>query len=116
MLQRGGWRLMTNPPISTILVLLVASTMQASADLRITRDHGGYLDEYKAKYTRIRDNGERIIIDGICNGACTALLGIGPLNQVCVTPRASLGFNEAYYEQQVTAGFWQWTVGFLKTS
>jgi len=117
MLQRGGWRLMTNPPISTILVLLVASTMQASADLRITRDHGGYLHEYKAKYARIRDNGERIIIDGICNGACTALLGIVPLERVCATPRAILGFSEAYYDTtQATGGFWQWIAGSSMTN
>jgi hypothetical protein len=106
---------MTNLSVSTVLILLLALTVPASADLRITRDHGGYLDEYKAKYTRIRENGERIIIDGICNGACTALLGIVPLNRVCVTPRASLGFNEAYYERQGTAGFWQWTAGFSMT-
>jgi hypothetical protein len=83
-----------------ILILLLALTVPASADLRIRRDHGGYLEEYKAKYARIRDSGERIIIDGICNGACTVLLGIVPLNRVCVTPRARLGFKEAHYDTQ----------------
>jgi hypothetical protein len=95
-----------------ILIFLLALTVPASADLRITRDNGGYLEEYKAKYARIRDSGERIIIDGICNGACTVLLGIVPLNRVCVTPRARLGFKEAHYERQETAGFWQWTAWF----
>jgi hypothetical protein len=86
------------------LVILLALATPAAADVRITRDHGGYVDQYKAKYTRIRDKGERIIIDGICNSACTLLLGMVPLNRVCATPRASLGFHQAYYDKQWTAG------------
>src|SRR5215831_8364414 len=74
------------------------------ADYRITRDHGGLVDQYKYKYAMIRDRGERVIIDGICNSACTLVLGIVPLNRVCVTPRASLGFHQAYYDQATTFG------------
>jgi hypothetical protein len=85
-------------------ILLVLTTTAASADYRITRDHGGLVDEYKAKYARLRDSGERIIIDGICNSACTLVLGIVPMNRVCVTPRASLGFHQAYYDKRWTAG------------
>jgi len=42
------------------LAVLLAVTVPASAELRITQDHGGYVDQYKAKYARIRDKGERI--------------------------------------------------------
>ncbi len=73
-----------------LVPLLLANTV-ARADYRITRDHGGLVDEYKAKYAMIRDRGERVVIDGICNSACTLVLGIVPLNRICVTPRASLG-------------------------
>ena len=76
----------------------------ARADLRITRDHGGYVTEYKAKYERIAQRGERVIIDGICNSACTMVFGIVPMNKVCVTPRASLGFHSAYYDKSFTFG------------
>jgi hypothetical protein len=76
----------------------------AFADLRITRDFGGYVEEYKAKYAKIRDRKERVIVDGICNSACTLMLGIVPLNRICVTPRASLGFHQAYYDKRWTAG------------
>jgi len=86
------------------LALLLAFTVPASADLRITRDHGGIVDQYKAKYARIRDKGERVVIDGVCNSACTLLLGIVPLSRVCVTPRASLGFHQAYFDKRWTAG------------
>jgi hypothetical protein len=86
--------------VSVLSVLASA----AHADYRITRDHGGLVDEYKAKYAAIRDRGERVIIDGICNSACTLVLGIVPLNRVCATPRASLGFHQAYYDKRWTAG------------
>src|SRR5438128_2192989 len=57
----------------------------AAADYRMTRDHGGSIERYKARYAAIRDRGERVIIDGVCNSACTLVLGIVPLNRVCVT-------------------------------
>jgi hypothetical protein len=90
-----------------IIALICGGLMScepAFADLRITRDFGGYVDQYKAKYQKLRDRGERVIIDGICNSACTLVLGIVPLNRICVTPRASLGFHQAYYDKRWTAG------------
>lgn len=91
---------------SFVLALMLPAVLisPARADLRITRDHGGYVEEYKAKYERIRQNGERVIIDGICNSACTLVLGIVPNNRICVTPRASLGFHQAYYDKAYTFG------------
>ncbi|MDE1936377.1 hypothetical protein [Bradyrhizobium sp.] len=86
------------------LLLLCMAMSPARAVLHITRDHGGYVEEYKAKYQRIRDSHERVIIDGICNSACTLVLGIVPLNKICVTPRASLGFHQAYYDKAFTFG------------
>ncbi len=87
-----------------LLLPLVLGSSSAFADYRITRDHGGLVDQYKTKYASIRDRGERVIIDGICNSACTLVLGIVPLNRVCVTPRASLGFHLAYYDTSLTFG------------
>lgn len=87
-----------------LLVLTLVAAAPAHALLHITRDHGGYVEQYKAKYERIRDTGQRVVIDGICNSACTLVLGIVPLNKICVTPRASLGFHEAYYDKSFTFG------------
>jgi hypothetical protein len=87
--------------------LLLTATIcncAAAADYRITRDYGGAIEQYKAKYAAIRDRGERVIIDGICNSACTLVLGIVPLARICVTPRASLGFHMAYYDLAATEG------------
>jgi len=87
-----------------LLVLTLVAAAPAHALLHITRDHGGYVEQYKAKYERVRDTGQRVVIDGICNSACTLVLGIVPLNKICVTPRASLGFHEAYYDKSFTFG------------
>jgi hypothetical protein len=87
-----------------LLLLSLLAAWPARADLHITRDHGGYVEEYKDKYKRIRDHHERVIIDGICNSACTLVFGIVPMNKICVTPRASLGFHQAYYDKAFTFG------------
>ncbi len=76
----------------------------AEADYLVKRDHGGLVEQYKAKYARLRERGERVVIDGVCNSACTLVLGIVPLSKICVTPRASLGFHEAYIDKRWTGG------------
>jgi hypothetical protein len=79
-------------------------TWSAAAEYRIMRDQGGPIEEYKAKYEAIRALGERVVIDGPCDSACTLVLGIVPLDRICVTPRASLGFHMAYYDLAATDG------------
>jgi hypothetical protein len=96
-MRRPAWLL-------ALSLAVLLSSFSARADYRITRDFGGWVDEYKAKYALIRERGERVIIDGICNSACTLVLGMVPLNRVCVTPRASLGFHMAYYDKATTFG------------
>jgi len=86
------------------LVFLLLIGSPAVADYRITRDHGGDVEQYKTTYARLREKGERVVIDGICNSACTLVLGIVPLNRICATPRASLGFHQAYFDKRWTAG------------
>ena len=63
-------------------ILFILSTSVAAADYRITHDHGGFVEDYKTRYAKIRDSGERVIIDGICNSACTLVLGIVPLSRI----------------------------------
>ena len=87
-----------------LLIFLLLLSSPALADYRITRDFGGHVEVYKARYQKIRQKGERVIIDGICNSACGLVLGIVPMNRVCVTPRASLGFHQAYFDRRWTAG------------
>ena len=90
--------------VALVLFALHALCGPAGADYRITRDHGGLVDSYKTKYAKIRAQGERVIIDGICNSACTMVLGIVPLGRICVTPNAILGFHQAYFDTSLTLG------------
>lgn len=99
-MRRIAWSLLS----WLLLCCTLVAPAAARADMRITRDHGGRVDEYKARFAKIRDNGGRVIIDGICNSACTLVLGIVPMNRICVTPRASLGFHEAYLDKRWTMG------------
>ena len=88
------------------LLCMLLLPVSARADVRITRDFGGHVDQYKKRFAAIRDSGERVIIDGICNSACTLVLGIVPLSKICVTPRAAMGFHQAYYDKRYTAGLY----------
>src|SRR4029079_13404044 len=87
-----------------LLLLICFRAAPARAVLHITRYHGGYVEEYKTKYQRIRAKGERVVIDGICNSACTLVFGIVPMNKICVTPKASIGVHQAYYDKAFTFG------------
>jgi hypothetical protein len=78
------------------LVLLLLSVLSAPAAVRITDDRGGQIGEYLSKYHALRENGDRVEIDGTCASACTMLLGVIPRNRICVTPRAVLAFHSAW--------------------
>ena len=68
----------------------------ADATVRIRDDMGGLMTEYASRFATMRQNGERVVIDGPCFSACTMLLGMLPRDQVCVTPHAVLGFHAAW--------------------
>lgn len=82
--------------VIAFLFLLLAATPAAHATVRITSDNGGRIGDYVTRYVQIRDSGERVVIDGVCLSACTIVVGIVPLNRVCVTPNAALGFHAAW--------------------
>ena len=77
---------------------LFATTMVtgASATMRISDDVGGRIGAYVEQYSQVKQNGERVVIDGTCLSACTLVLGIVPRDRICVTRRAMLGFHAAW--------------------
>jgi hypothetical protein len=85
--------------LATFGLAIVAASLCASyanATLRITEDTGGTILEYAQRYHRVRDSGERVIIDGKCLSACTMVIGMVPRNRICATPNAILGFHAAF--------------------
>jgi hypothetical protein len=77
-------------------VLTLAAPMSVAADERIRDDLGGSIESYLFKFAKIRDAGDRVVLDGMCNSACTLVLGTIPKERICVTLRASLGFHAAW--------------------
>jgi hypothetical protein len=87
----------------TALVGALASallTTMALADVRVVNDPGGEVTSLR-RYHHMRISGERLVIDGPCQSACTLFTGLLPRNRVCVTKRAVLGFHAASYYDDV---------------
>src|SRR6266853_1596652 len=66
-----------------ILMLFSLMGISSAAAERIVNDDGGRIAEYVAKYTRARDGGERIVVDGQCLSACTLVLALLPRERIC---------------------------------
>jgi hypothetical protein len=75
------------------IVLAFSAMVPAGADVRILSSSGGAVSDYLAAFARVRQSGERVIIDGPCLSACTLVLSTIPKNRICVTRRAVLGFH-----------------------
>jgi hypothetical protein len=77
-----------------------AQTVSAAAAsggiIRLHNAHGGLITAYRNRFIQAKNNGERVVIDGMCLSACTMAVGILPPGRVCVTPQAVLGFQSAW--------------------
>ena len=62
-------------------------------DVRIVSAFRGTVGSYLSFFSRVRQSGERVIIDGPRLSACTLVLSTIPRSRVCVTSRAVLGFH-----------------------
>jgi hypothetical protein len=77
------------------VTLFLSLSMSASADVRILGSSGGTVGPFLDFFAQVRASGERVVIDGPCASACTLVLATVPLNRICVTRRAVLGFHGA---------------------
>jgi hypothetical protein len=77
------------------LALLLVSDAVARAELRIMSSPGGEVGSYLRLFAKVRQSGERVIIDGPCLSACTLVLSAVPEDRICITRRAILGFHAA---------------------
>ena len=74
---------------------LFAAILPALAEIRILASPGGQVGPFLELFERVRQSGERVVIDGPCLSACTLLLMTIPEERICVTRRAVLGFHAA---------------------
>jgi hypothetical protein len=78
-----------------LALLSICLASPAPAAYTITFDPGGVITEFYDKYTLIRQAGGKVIIDGPCISACTLVTNLIDNEDVCITPRAILGFHSA---------------------
>jgi hypothetical protein len=74
---------------------LCACVASAHAEVRILSSPGGQVGPFIELFDRVRQSGERVVIDGPCLSACTLVLMTVPNERICVTRRAVLGFHAA---------------------
>jgi hypothetical protein len=79
----------------TAAMLCTLATPPAQAEVRILASPGGQVGPFLDLFERVRDSGERVVIDGPCLSACTLVLSMVPASRICVTRRAVLGFHAA---------------------
>ncbi|QOE32128.1 putative secreted protein [Rhizobium phage Paso] len=90
--------------LATLIVALTALVFVAfalpgkarAADYNIKFDGGGDTQLYVKKAYAIKAKGQRIAINGDCASACVLLLHSQVGNDVCVGPKARLGFHMAW--------------------
>jgi hypothetical protein len=75
------------------ITLTLIAAVPALADVRIMASLGGPVGGYLTFFSKVRQSGERVVIDGPCLSACTFVLSTIPRSRICVTPRAVLGFH-----------------------
>ena len=74
---------------------LCAAIVPVRAEVRILASPGGQVGPFIELFDRVRQSGERVVIDGPCLSACTLVLMMVPTERICVTRRAVLGFHAA---------------------
>jgi hypothetical protein len=77
------------------VLALCAGITAARADVRIISSPGGQVGPFLELFDKVRESGERVVIDGPCLSACTLVLMAVPSDRICVTRRAVLGFHAA---------------------
>ena len=76
-------------------LILSAAIAPARGEVRILSSPGGQVGPFIDLFERVRQTGERVVIDGPCLSACTLVLSTVPNDRICVTRRAVLGFHAA---------------------
>ena len=78
-----------------IFAAALLASVPAKAEIRIIQSPGGQVGPFLDLFEKVRESGDRVVIDGPCLSACTLVLSIVPRERICVTRRAVLGFHAA---------------------
>lgn len=81
--------------IMAVAALLTLAPPSAHAEIRILASPGGAVAPFLDLFKKVRETGERVVIDGPCFSACTLVLSLVPGDRICVTRHAVFGFHAA---------------------
>ena len=73
-----------------VIAVSLCLILPAAADVRIRSSGGGAVGDYLNFFARVKQSGERVVIDGPCLSACTLVLSTIPRKRICVTSKAVL--------------------------
>ena len=95
--QGSGLRLCRIVAAAIIAVVALATASSASAEkVYYLHDPGGNVGVHIYTYTRVNEDYDRVVIDGQCKSACTTVLGVVPLNKICIAPSGYFMFHAAH--------------------
>jgi len=78
-----------------IVFLSLTASIARAETVDVSGDYGGFLVAYEAKWAKLAAAHVKVRISGPCVSACTILAGYVPRQDICVTPKGSLGFHLA---------------------
>lgn len=79
-----------------ILCLTVSASIARAETVELAGDYGGFLVAYEAKFAKLAAEHANVRIAGPCVSACTVVAKFIPRQDICVTPKGSLGFHQAF--------------------
>ena len=82
--------------VSLAISTLAMATSAYAEKIYYLHDPGGNIAEHYFKYSQVNSEYDRVVIDGQCKSACTMVLGIVPLNRICIAPSGYFMFHAAH--------------------
>ena len=73
--------------IATALVTLVLAGSASAEKVYYLHDPGGNTAAHIYTYTHVNSEYDRVVIDGRCKSSCTTVLGVVPLDKICITQK-----------------------------
>jgi hypothetical protein len=85
--------------VTAVSIAIFAAAMVPAAyaeKVYYLHDPGGNITEHYYTYSQVNAAYDRVVIDGQCKSACTMVLGIVPLNKICIAPSGYFMFHAAH--------------------
>jgi len=87
--------------VARIAILTSVLARSAHAEkVYYLHDPGGDVAAHIYTYSHINAEYDRVVIDGQCKSACTTVLGVVPLNKICITPAGYFMFHAGHHRDR----------------